>query len=100
MLPPQPQNGYIVNTDRRTYPYLEAEERMLKENCVFVTGTEQDFRPLREIKEGDAVFLWANEVGVISFGIAVGEPWVRVLHHVITTQELSSSGVYDNSEQF
>jgi hypothetical protein len=72
---PQPPNGYIVNTNRAEYPKLEAEERMRKGNCVFVTGGEKDFQPLRQITAGDAVFLYANEVGVISFGTAKGEPW-------------------------
>lgn len=68
--------GFIVNTNLSEEPDDHPSQTyMLTEGVALVTGGEPWFQQLEAIRESDIVFLYANNVGIIARGIAIGEPF-------------------------
>jgi len=60
---------YVVNTNDT---YLDGQEKMMfRQNCIFARYGPKD--KIDIIEEGDIVFLYKNQVGIITYGIADGD---------------------------
>lgn len=65
---------YIVNTNKKANPTGQDEEQMLSEKIVslYFDGHKEH---INKLNDGDVVFLYSNEVGVI----ACGEVWGKTI---------------------